>query len=890
MQISKTVGIDLGTTNSVIAILDSADTALITGIDDQGRALFPSVVGWHPEQRRIVAGQAATAASDGSGAVPLSSIKRSMGLNRRFAVGAESLSPEEASACILRGLRDLLERKMVEPRQLLDRAVITMPAYFNHDQIEATRRAGELAGFEVVELLHEPTAAAIYYSRVENHCAATYLVYDLGGGTFDVSIIRRRLGDCEVLGVSGDPFLGGDDFDRLLASRILDEGVWTGSEANDSNSLRESVKLLCDPSTPSGSVNFARLARIAAGIKIQLSDADRVDRFIPNLLRDRTGRDVSLETSVDRSTFERLIKDSVDRTIDCCHEALARARERAGIGLSDIDYVILVGGSSRIPLVRRTVQAAFCNAALAEHVRCPEPLLHEPDLCVAYGAAIRAANYGTRYRFPVCSGGASELEMNLTSPTCFPALQHVMTGVVRFVTGRPRDSNAAAPAEIDGFSVRVRSVLSGLVDEAFLDERGSFAVSLELQPEIDNAFEITLCDGAGVELATTTTTVRQRAGAQILEPGLLSTQLIAKPLQIELLDSTGNRVKQVVAPVGAPLPGIFRCICRTRDQTGRVVVPLYEENRVIHQLEIDNLDSDLPPGTPVDVELAVDVKHVITVSVRVHGTSGGRHETATVAAAPAAEMPTRSQMQEVQKRLNEILESLVGGIRTRLRARANQAIADLEEALRYADEPKAIVRMAELRSLLQQAETARGQTLDPPWPQFALLVRRCLDLAAEVADKTGREREELFEHIRAQERYAEPARAEANQALYRECWQNLEKYAAYLEGLSNDSLPRPAARRTLPPEEEARESLDRFRSYLSSVWKEARDKDRRDLDTRLRELAKQASGLSARVKSEPIEVVRTVRRLANEIAKVEADLAGRHREDGDNAGLLEGAS
>ena len=107
---------------------------------------------------------------------------------------------------------------------LLDSAIITMPAYFNHNQIEATRQAGELAGFEVVELLHEPTAAAIYYSWVENHGDAIYLVYDLGGGTFDVSIIRRRLGDYEVLSVSGDPFLGGDDFDRLLATHLIEHG------------------------------------------------------------------------------------------------------------------------------------------------------------------------------------------------------------------------------------------------------------------------------------------------------------------------------------------------------------------------------------------------------------------------------------------------------------------------------------------------------------------------------------------------------------------------------------------------------------------------------------------------------------------------------------------
>src|SRR5439155_9183898 len=144
---------------------------------------------------------------------------------------------------------------LADPRHLLDSAIITMPAYFNHNQIEDTRRAGEQAGFRVVELLHEPTAAAIYYSWVEGHGDATYLVYDLGGGTFDVSVIRKRFGDYEVLGVCGDPFLGGDDFDRLLAShlqaQLSDAGKGVNFELTD----------------PEGAANFARLVRLAERLK-----------------------------------------------------------------------------------------------------------------------------------------------------------------------------------------------------------------------------------------------------------------------------------------------------------------------------------------------------------------------------------------------------------------------------------------------------------------------------------------------------------------------------------------------------------------------------------------------------------------------------------------------
>jgi hypothetical protein len=386
------------------------------------------------------------------------------------------------------------------------------------------------------------------------------------------------------------------------------------------------------------------------------------------------------------------------------------------------------------------------------------------------------------------------------------------------------------------------------------------------------------------------TTIRHRSEARALEPGVLPTQLVTKPLQIELLDHGRRRVKQVVAPVGAALPGVFRCTCRTRDQSGRVVVPLFEENRVVHQVVIDDLDTDLPVGTPVEVELAVDVKHVVTVSVRVHGGDRGeREEKAKVAAAPPQNRPTRTDLDEARRELDEALEALAGSVRSRFRARAERVVADLLEALRYDDEPKAVVRMAELRDLVQQAVAARGQTLDPPWPQFALLVRRCLDLAAEVADQTGRERGELFEHVHAQERYAEQAHAELNQPLYRECWANLNKYAGYLESLFRDALPRPARRPTLPPEEEARQTLERFRGYLASVWKNVRAKNRDDLEARLKEVAGRAGGLSVRVKGEPHNVLRDLRRLGTEVAKVEGELTGARPEAGDDAGLLEGA-
>jgi molecular chaperone DnaK len=923
MKIRKTVGIDLGTTNSVIALLDPTDSALLTGQDEQGRRTVPSIVGYHPEQERLLVGRAA-AALRGPGrrerdlTLPLSSVKRFMGLDRDFRVGPETLTPPQASAMILRHLRDLMARTLNDPRYLLDSAIITMPAYFNHNQIEATRLAGELAGYDVVELLHEPTAAAIYYSWVENHGDATYLVYDLGGGTFDVSVIRRRLGDYEVLSVSGDPFLGGDDFDRLLASFLVEAATWNAElgtrsaeredaaaeqpEAASRSAIRvprSELEKLFDISTPPGAANFARLVHIAEGIKIDLTDSERVERYAPGLVFDRQGRRVGFEATVERGLFQRLIREKVQRTIDCCREALGRAKERAGIGLSDIDYVILVGGSSRLPLVRETVKAAFCNADLPEHVRCLEPLLHEPDLCVAYGAALRAATHGTKFQCPVRKPGEDGpedlLELNVTSPANTRDTQFQITGVVRLLND-PDDAGPSEPRTpylLDGGSVRVRSLASGLLEEAFLDERGAFVQDVELRPETDNVLELTVCDGAGGELGRAEAVVRHQSASRALGQGVLPTQLITKPLQIEVLSRSRQRVKQVVAPIGSPLPGVFHCTCRTHDQTGRIVVPIFEENRVVKQIVIDDLDPRLPVGSPVEVEFAIDVKHNIEVKVRVRqGEGRERVETATIEAPPPPRRPTRAEIDEVQAQIDEQLGQLSGSYRTKARSRRERIYRDLVEALRYEDEPKAIQRMAELRELLQELEARKGQALDPPWPRFAQLVRQCLDLAAQVSDATGRDREELFEYVHAQERYAEQAYEDQNPALYRECRENLERYAGYLNQLLRDTLPRPMGQGpSKPPEEEAKDDLERFRSFLASVWKQVKAKKRDDLDQRMGAIAGQARGLNQRLKDDPHGVTRDARRLGAEVYKIEQALKeGRPLSAGDDAGLLEGSS
>jgi molecular chaperone DnaK len=879
-KIRKTVGIDLGTTNSVVALLDSTDSTIITGQDAEGRKTFPSVVGYLADERRPVVGHPAVPLK-GLPQGPVSSIKRFMGLNRSFHVGPDTLTPTEISARVLLLLRDMLARTLNDNRYLLDSAIITMPAYFNHNQIEDTREAGELAGFEVVELLHEPTAAAIYYGWLENHGDATYLVYDLGGGTFDVSVIRKRFGDYEVLSVSGDPFLGGDDFDRLLATAISAQLTAIGQQPAEAD--------------------FPRLVHAAESIKIELTTQEVVRCCGGQVVKDSpyhlpTSPPHHL-TTFTRDEFNRLIKDKVDRTIDCCQEALARARDKTGIRLADIDYVVLVGGSSRIPLVRETVRAAFCNPSLPEHVRCAEPLLSEPDLCVAYGAALRAATHGTRHLFPNLQRARSflpdldlglgleepglDLELHITSPVNVKETKYALIGCVR----------GAGAAEVrHGGSVGATVLGTGEKVEAMLQPDGGFSRDLVLQPESDNLLELALRDNAGRDLIRLPLTVRHRAAARALGPAVLATQLVTKPLAIEVLNRQRQRVKQIIAPIGATLPGRFTCTCRTVDQVGRVVVPIFEENRVIKQMVIADLDPGLPIGSPVDVELNIDVKHAIEVCVLVR--EAGRSETAAIEGPPQARRPTREEIDDVQRRIDRVLPTFSGSYRARIRARISQLRQDLDESLRYDDEPKAIQRMAELRDVLDQLTYRRGQSLDPPWTRFEQLVKDCLHLAATTAEAVHGDRAELSAPIHAQVKYAQQAYEEENQALYRQCWNQLERYAGQLVQLLRERHPEPEPG---PPVErpawlEAKDGVERFRGYLAEVWKKARAKECADSEKRLTEVATQAKGISQRLKDDAVGTIREVRRLMARLCKIDQRLDDTQgRRTADDTGLLEGA-
>ena len=349
---SKVIGIDLGTTNSVVAVMEGGEPTVIT--NQEGSRLTPSVVGFSKNGERLV-GQLAKRQAVSNPDRTVSSIKRHMGTSYKVEIDSKKYSPEEISAMVLQKLKNDAEKYLGET---VTQAVITVPAYFSDSQRQATKDAGKIAGLEVLRIINEPTAAALAYGidKTDDH---TVLVYDLGGGTFDVSILEMGDGVFEVLATNGDTHLGGDDFDQ----KIVD---WLVSEFKK----QEGIDLSSDK------MAMQRLREAAEKAKIELSGVLTTNINLPFITAGADGPK-HLDMDLTRAKFEEMTSDLVERTMGPTRQAMADA----GLSANDIQKVILVGGSSRIPAVQEAIKK-FIGKEPHRGVN--------PDECVAIGAAIQA--------------------------------------------------------------------------------------------------------------------------------------------------------------------------------------------------------------------------------------------------------------------------------------------------------------------------------------------------------------------------------------------------------------------------------------------------------------------------------------------------------------------
>ncbi len=370
----KIIGIDLGTTNSCVAVVEGGEVKVIANAE--GQKTTPSVVGWNKDGERLV-GVVAKRQAVTQPKQTVFSIKRFMGRQHdevqdeltevTYDVGksangaitvkvpAGEFTPPEVSAVILRKMKETAEAYLGEP---VTEAVITVPAYFNDAQRQATKDAGRIAGLEVKRIINEPTAAALAYGLDKKDKNQTIAVYDLGGGTFDVSVLELGDGVFEVKSTNGDTHLGGDDFDKAIIDWLVKEFKGT-----------DGIDLSQDP------MAVQRLKEAAERAKCELSSSAQSEINLPFITADASGPK-HLNLTLTRARFEQLVDGLIERTVNPCKQAMADA----GLSASDIDEIILVGGSTRMPAVQEKVKELFGKE--------PNRSVN-PDECVAIGAAVQ---------------------------------------------------------------------------------------------------------------------------------------------------------------------------------------------------------------------------------------------------------------------------------------------------------------------------------------------------------------------------------------------------------------------------------------------------------------------------------------------------------------------
>ena len=349
---SKVIGIDLGTTNSVVAVMEGGEPVIIPNAE--GSRTTPSVVAFTKDGDRLV-GQMAKRQAVTNPDRTIMSIKRHMGTDYKVTIDGKGWTPQEISAMVLRKLKEEAEAYLGEE---VSKAVITVPAYFTDAQRQATKDAGTIAGLEVLRIINEPTAAAVAYGLDKEH-EQTVLVFDLGGGTFDVSILEMDEGYVGVKATSGNNRLGGDDFDERITNYLISEfKKETGVDLSQDKMAMQ------------------RLREAAEKAKIELSGISQTNINLPFISATPSGP-VHLDIDLTRAKFNELTADLVQKTLEPIRQALSDAQLKP----EDIDRVLLVGGSTRIPAVQEAIEKLMGKEAYKGI---------NPDECVALGAAVQA--------------------------------------------------------------------------------------------------------------------------------------------------------------------------------------------------------------------------------------------------------------------------------------------------------------------------------------------------------------------------------------------------------------------------------------------------------------------------------------------------------------------
>jgi molecular chaperone DnaK len=631
-------------------------------------------------------------------------------------------------------------------KYLIDRAIVTIPAYFDIPKIEATRKAAELAGIKTLQLLHEPTAAAIYYCWKHKITKGNFLVYDLGGGTFDVSVIRRDGGSFEVLGIAGDNVLGGDTFDMALADYII-------SELNKGKyNLNLDVQ-----KDPKDRLIFDHFTYKAEGIKQSLTTQDVIlfsDTSCPET--DKDGNSIYVELKITRKIFEKIIHKHVVKTIEKCYEAIDKAKEKASgtfNGIQDITHILLVGGSTWTPYVKQVVKDNLC-AKEGESLRsqATDVLQDEPDECVAMGASLLASSAGGIDFID----DSNNILLHLDGSSISSDEELKIKGKVTHADGKNIEG-------INGYTVSLEKDGEEVAD-AELGEMGNFYFDeVYLDTDIASNLVFILRNYDGKEIGRYGRTIEQ--GEESV-PEFDSVN--SHPIWIDTRNSKGEIVKKILIESGDTLPAQKEFEFSTSHEL-LVVFKLYQGNKVIKEFT-HNFEEIQAVGTKVHLTMNVDDQGIIIMRSIIAGLEPFIMETKALPPEPPI---TIDDLKAKRKEFDDIKDELDKGHKITKELQVKTLSKEIEECIQRGDDPRASELMDELNRIVEDAKPTIKK-LRPSKDEF---ISKIKDLRRKVFDnKDAFEKyDELIKNLDAQEKTGFVAYENNDQYVLNECMTALNK-------------------------------------------------------------------------------------------------------------------
>jgi molecular chaperone DnaK len=838
--VSKAVGIDLGTTNSVVAMMSPTDTEIILHKEGR-RETTPSCVWKDPRSGEIIVGSKAFARI-GHKPAPVRSIKRSMGRQTKVQLTDEALTPEEISAHILREMKRQIETDVASLHThnsawFVDRAIITVPAYFELPQIEATRKAGELANLEVLQLLHEPTAAACYHCWRTGVQNGLFLVYDFGGGTFDVSVLRCTEGAFQVLGISGNTWLGGDDIDTALAEYLrqqLQKEGW---------SLELDIK-----NNEDDRLRFDILKLLMEGVKKTLSLQDEVVLRDAMSLIDKAGERVDIELPFPRLEIEELMRPIIARTLPPCFEALELAQKKAEVTLADVDAIILAGGSTHIPLVREMVRQTLCAdpTASGPRARCAEPFYEKVDSIVALGAAVQAASVGG---LAVYNPQRSiRVLFNGTATTSMTKM-HV-GGRVEALTPDVDLKNGMVSLNISGLDFE---------DAEELNKNGAFAFkNIPLQTASENLLSFEIFDKYERPVMQVERAVVQNAEYRTIKPP-------QPPLPKSVLlkvNWKGNIHLETLCEAMTSLPASADFEFSHPGETEVVRFELFQGKRKIYELPV-RVARNLPKGVPIHVNLYIDEMAFITVK----GTIGEHPFDFSVENPPDRALPDADEIAAVEQKLQDALAVLPFDQRSQIEERRQMLKKNFYAAVTRGEEAQAVHEFEELEWLADEISYPVRSSLYPPKQEFDDLVLFCQELNRRAArqaeaNKSPYDFEGIAQDIEYQRQAGEDAIAAGDQRSYSKAFETLESHRDYAADVAFRDV------RLLPVEQRASLLLEYVLTEAARLEDATRAYRRPDLQKQTEQIRREGEMLRAQIEQDPLRVQDRARALALHLDRI----------------------